>query len=117
MNIGSVVDVEQVVKNIENLPDVAFASHTMFTCSDTSLSNIKDMIRQVKAYQILEGARGGARADVEGIQQCMIRLGQLVSDFPCIAELDINPLIVGPPPAGCAVADVRIRLERGNGQG
>jgi hypothetical protein len=42
-------------------------------------------------------------------------LGQLASDFPRIAELDINPLLVGPPPAGCAVADVRIRLENAHG--
>ena len=42
MNIGSVVDVEQVVKNIEHEPGVVLATHTMFTCSDTSLSNIKE---------------------------------------------------------------------------
>jgi heterodisulfide reductase subunit A-like polyferredoxin len=53
MNIGSVVDVEQVVKNIEKLPDVIFASHTMFTCSDTSLSNIKDMIREHRLNRIV----------------------------------------------------------------
>jgi heterodisulfide reductase subunit A-like polyferredoxin len=43
-NIGSVVDVERVVQNIENEPGVVFATHTMFTCADTSLSNIRDMI-------------------------------------------------------------------------
>jgi heterodisulfide reductase subunit A-like polyferredoxin len=53
MNIGSVVDVEQVVKNIENMPDVVFASHTMFTCSDTSLSNIKNMIREHRLNRIV----------------------------------------------------------------
>jgi heterodisulfide reductase subunit A len=53
MNIGSVVDVERVVKNIENQPDVVFASHTMFTCSDTSLSNIKDMIREHRLNRIV----------------------------------------------------------------
>jgi heterodisulfide reductase subunit A-like polyferredoxin len=53
MNIASVVDVEQVVKNIENQPDVVFASHTMFTCSDTSLSNIKDMIREHRLNRIV----------------------------------------------------------------
>jgi heterodisulfide reductase subunit A-like polyferredoxin len=53
MNIASVVDVEQVVKNIENQPGVVFASHTMFTCSDTSLSNIKDMIREHRLNRIV----------------------------------------------------------------
>jgi heterodisulfide reductase subunit A-like polyferredoxin len=53
MNIASVVDVEQVVKNIENQSDVVFASHTMFTCSDTSLSNIKDMIIEHRLNRIV----------------------------------------------------------------
>ena len=53
MNIGSVVDVEQVVKNIEKQPGVVFASHTMFTCSDTSLSNIKDMIHEHRLNRVV----------------------------------------------------------------
>ncbi len=53
MNIASVVDVEQVVKNIEHQPNVVFASHTMFTCSDTSLSNIKNMIIEHRLNRIV----------------------------------------------------------------
>jgi acetate---CoA ligase (ADP-forming) len=68
------------------------------------------MIHQVKAYQLLEGARGGARADIEGIQESLVRVGQLMGDFDRISELDINPLIAGPAEIGNAVADVRIRL-------
>jgi heterodisulfide reductase subunit A-like polyferredoxin len=53
MNIASVVDVERVVENIKDLPHVVFASDTMFTCSDTSLSNIKDMIREHRLNRIV----------------------------------------------------------------
>ncbi len=45
MNIGSVVDVEKVVEAIRNQPGVVMADHTMFTCSDSSLSNIKEQIQ------------------------------------------------------------------------
>jgi acetyl coenzyme A synthetase (ADP forming)-like protein len=68
------------------------------------------MMRQVKAYRLLEGVRGAARADIKAVQQCLVRLGQLVCDFDRISELDVNPLIVGPAEVGNAVADVRIRL-------
>ena len=68
------------------------------------------MVRGVKAHRLLEGARGMPVADVRGIQECLCRLSQLVTDFDRITELDINPLMVGTPEAGCAVADVRIRL-------
>jgi heterodisulfide reductase subunit A len=53
MNIGSVVDVEAVVKRIEHEPDVILATHTMFTCADTSLSNIKDMIHKHRLNRIV----------------------------------------------------------------
>jgi heterodisulfide reductase subunit A-like polyferredoxin len=53
MNIGSVVDVEQVAKIAANQPDVVLATHTMFTCSDTSLSNIKDAIREHRLNRIV----------------------------------------------------------------
>ncbi|MGA2065924.1 MAG: acetate--CoA ligase family protein [Thermoguttaceae bacterium] len=68
------------------------------------------MIRQVRAGRLLEGLRGAPRADIENVEQCLVRLGQLAADFPRIVELDINPLIAGPAEAGNAVADVRIRL-------
>ncbi|MGA3285732.1 MAG: FAD-dependent oxidoreductase, partial [Verrucomicrobiota bacterium] len=53
INIAGIVDVEQVVKRIEHEPNVVFASHSLFTCSDTSLSNIKDMIRQHRLNRIV----------------------------------------------------------------
>jgi len=53
MNIASVVDVESVVEAVENQPAVVMATDTMFTCSDTSLSNIKDMIREHRLNRIV----------------------------------------------------------------
>jgi heterodisulfide reductase subunit A-like polyferredoxin len=52
-NIGSVVDVECVVKNIESEPGVVLATHTMFTCADTSLSNIRNMIVEHRLNRIV----------------------------------------------------------------
>ncbi len=52
-NIGSVVDVEGVVRAIENIPGVAFATHTMFTCADTSLSNIRNMILEHRLNRVV----------------------------------------------------------------
>ena len=89
---------------VELFRDVTFA------LAPISRGRADRMLRQVKAYRLLEGLRGGAKADIEGVQNCMIRIGQLVSDFERIAELDVNPLIVGPAETGNTVADVRIRL-------
>lgn len=68
------------------------------------------LIGRTRAARLLHGFRGQPPADVEGIVESIVRVGQLVADFPQIAELDINPLLVCPPPVGHQVADVRIRL-------
>ncbi|MDY0169952.1 MAG: acetate--CoA ligase family protein [Thermoguttaceae bacterium] len=68
------------------------------------------MVRRVTAYRLLEGARGGPAADVQNIEQCLVRVGQLVADFERITELDVNPLIALAADKGNVVADVRIRL-------
>jgi heterodisulfide reductase subunit A-like polyferredoxin len=52
-NIGSVIDVERVAKTIEAEPGVILATHTMFTCSDTSLSNIRAEIVEHRLNRIV----------------------------------------------------------------
>jgi heterodisulfide reductase subunit A-like polyferredoxin len=44
INIAGTVDVEKVTEGISHEPGVVFASHTMYTCSNASLSNIKEQI-------------------------------------------------------------------------
>ena len=52
-NIASVVDVERVTEIAAQQPDVVFTTHTMYTCSDTSLYNIRDMIREHRLNRIV----------------------------------------------------------------
>ena len=68
------------------------------------------MVREIKSISLLEGARGTKPVDIGGIEECLRRLGQLITEQPRISELDINPLLAGPIGRGSAVADVRIRL-------
>jgi acetyltransferase len=92
---------------VEIFKDVTFALAPMHA------SAAARMVRDVKAHQLLDGYRGTAPADVGQIEQCLLRLSRLVTDFPRIVELDINPMIVGPSDQGASVADVRIRLSAG----
>ena len=68
----------------------------------------RDMIREVRAVGILEGARGNPAADLEALVQCLIRVSQLMMDFPEIIELDINPLVASP--SGATALDARAVL-------
>jgi acetyltransferase len=69
-----------------------------------------NMITSIRAAKVFEGFRGEPPADIEAVAECLERLSQLVVDFPEIAELDINPLIVHGKGEGAHVADVRIAL-------
>ncbi len=80
---------------VELFSDVTFALAPM------DRATAGRMIRQVKAFRLLEGARGKPPADVANIEELLVRLSQLAADFDRIA---------GPAPAGNLVADVRIRL-------
>ncbi|MBN2004070.1 MAG: acetate--CoA ligase family protein [Anaerolineae bacterium] len=69
------------------------------------------MIAETAAGKLLAGVRGQPPADMTAVVDTLLRLGQLASDFPCIAEMDINPLIVAPAGQGAWAVDVRIALD------
>ena len=52
-NIASVVDVERVAEIALQQPNVVFATHTMYTCADSNLNNIRDMIREHRLNRIV----------------------------------------------------------------
>ena len=69
-----------------------------------------DMIKSVKAYKLLEGARGTTPAQMEQIQETLLRLSQLVTDYPFIDELDINPLLISEKNGEAIAVDGRIKV-------
>jgi acetyltransferase len=69
-----------------------------------------DMVRAIKGYPLLKGIRGDSPVDIEAAEEAVLRLAQLVSDFDCIEELDLNPFILAPRRQDCVVVDARVRL-------
>jgi acetyltransferase len=68
------------------------------------------MLKGTRSYALLQGARGQAPVDLEAIAGALQRISQLVTDYPQITELDINPFIVGPVGVQAYVADARMTL-------
>ncbi len=68
------------------------------------------MLMGTRSYELLKGARGQSGVDLYAIATALQRLSQLATDFPQIAELDINPYIVGEVGADSFVADARMTL-------
>ena len=89
---------------IEVMKDVTFR---MAPLTD---QDAMDMITGVKAYGLLQGARGTTPAQMPQLQESLLRLSQLVGDFPAIEELDINPLIISEKNGEGIAVDGRIKL-------
>ena len=70
----------------------------------------RHMIENIKSIKLLKGYRGEPPSDIDAIAQALLRLSQLVTDFPEIEEMDINPLIVLPAGSGARVVDARILI-------
>ncbi len=68
------------------------------------------LLQRTVAGRRLAGTRGHPPSDREAVIDALIRLGRLAADFPQIAEIEINPLIVLPDGQGALAVDARARL-------
>jgi acetyl coenzyme A synthetase (ADP forming)-like protein len=90
--------------HVEILADVSFRV-TPLTDRDAA-----DMVRSIRGYRLLQGYRGHPPADVEALEEVLLRVSQLVEAVPEISELDLNPIFALPPGEGCRVVDARIQV-------
>ena len=89
---------------VEVMKDVTF--HLAPITADEAMQ----MLMGTRSYALLEGARGQAAVDLESLALALQRISQLVTDFPQIQELDINPFIVSKIGSEPFVADARMTL-------
>jgi acyl-CoA synthetase (NDP forming) len=64
------------------------------------------MIRSIRAFPILAGARGQRACDLDSLADLLMHVSELPFRYPDIAELDLNPVFAGPD--GAVVGDVRV---------
>jgi acetyltransferase len=69
----------------------------------------KRLIEKTSVYRLLRGYRNILPANLELLEEILIRLAQLVTDFSEIQELDINPLVI--TENGFSAIDARVLLK------
>ena len=87
---------------------------TTFRVAPVSEPEAREMTREIQSAPLLRGARGRDPVDVDAVVDTIGRLSQLVTDFPAIVELDINPLVALPDADGeanAAAVDVRLTVD------
>lgn len=88
---------------VEVLKDITFRM------APASEQDALGMLDGIAAAQVLKGVRGAEPVDRAALASMIQRVSQLVTDFPEIAELDLNPVFASP--SGAIAADVRIVLD------
>jgi acetyltransferase len=91
---------------VEQVRDVCFK------VAPLSEEDIADMFSSTIAGKLLAGYRGAVKGDMLAVKDVIARLSQLALDFPEIAEVEINPLIVYPEGEGALALDSRAILKR-----
>ncbi len=91
---------------VEVLKDVSFR------IAPITSREASEMIDGIRSVALLKGARGEKHADVESIKDSLLRLSQMVTEFPMIRELDINPLkVFSVDQVGSIAIDARISID------
>lgn len=87
---------------VEILKDVSFR------LAPITRTDAEEMVREIKAYKILEGARGMPPADQETIVDMLLATSEMLMECPEIKELDMNPVLVYEK--GARIVDARVIL-------
>jgi acetyl coenzyme A synthetase (ADP forming)-like protein len=90
---------------VELFKDVAFR------LAPLTKQDALNMIEETKGYQILKGFRGQPAYDIEAVVNYLLRISQLVTDFPNIKEMDMNPIKILEVGKGAIVMDAKMVLE------
>ncbi len=70
-----------------------------------------ELVRKLRIFPVLAGARGQAGADLDALIDTIVRVSWLAATLGArLAELDINPLLVKPPGQGVVALDARATL-------
>ncbi|MGB9711670.1 MAG: acetate--CoA ligase family protein [Dissulfurimicrobium hydrothermale] len=90
---------------VEILKDISFR------IAPFSKEEALEMISEIRSAGLLYGARGTRRLDIDAIAETLLKVSGLVTEFPEIVEMDINPLVVFEEGWGVMGLDVRFVLK------
>ena|SRR5436309_1440121 len=88
---------------VEVLKDITFR------LAPATTEDALSMLDGIQAAEMLKGVRGSEPVDREALAGLIVGVSELVSDFPEIAEMDLNPVFASKD--GAIAADVRIVVD------
>jgi acyl-CoA synthetase (NDP forming) len=90
---------------------VEAVNDVVFGLAPLSAEGARRMVGSIRGARVLGPARGRPGADPEALVDVLLRVSRLVTDFPEVRELDVNPVVARPAGDPTLALDVRARVE------
>jgi acetyl coenzyme A synthetase (ADP forming)-like protein len=88
---------------VEVLKDITFR------LAPATRQDALSMLDGIQAHEMLKGVRGSEPANRDAIADIIVNVSRLITDFPAIAEMDLNPVFA--TKTNAIAADVRIVVD------
>ena len=121
--VGEMVNGQEVIIGLKRDPQFGAAimlglggiytevfKDVVFSIAPFGLDRAHQMIKELKIYPLLSGARGAKPLDVDALAKLLVQFSQFALANPRIKEIDFNPVMVLPQGRGVKIVDVRISI-------
>ena len=88
---------------VEVLKDITFR------LAPATVEDARSMLDGIQAAEMLDGVRGAQAVDREALADIIVKVSELIGDFPEIAEIDLNPVLAGA--SGATAVDALIAVD------
>jgi acetyl coenzyme A synthetase (ADP forming)-like protein len=90
--------------HVESLGDVHFR------VAPLTDRDAEEVLHEIRGFPLLEGYRGRPRADIDALNEIVLRVSRLAEELPEVVELDLNPVMVLAAGKGCRIVDARVKV-------
>ena len=99
---GPLISFSLAGPSAEVLGDIAYR------LAPLTLQDAQDIVREIKSFPLLRGARGEDPVSLAAIEDILLSMSQMATDFPEIQEAELNPILVDTE--GAMVTDLRLTI-------
>ena len=73
----------------------------------------ESLVKSIQSFELLKGVRGKPPVDIKYLEENLLRLSQLIKDFPEFIEIDFNPFVFSSKRKTCKILDARMKVKIG----
>ena len=89
-------------------PSAEMLGDISYRLAPLTLQDAQDLVREIKSFPLLRGARGEEPVNLASVEDIILSVSQMATDFPEIQEAEFGPILVDAQ--GAMLADLRLTI-------